>query len=393
MEDDFGFQPDDGTQPEENEFGFQPDETPEKSSIFRRGIVDPLVGLAKGVAVRIPETAVGIANIPTFGMAGKLIDKAGGVTEPGGGFKQVGKVFENLLTPETREAQRKVSEAEGFWPTVKTALENPSALAQVVVESIPAMYLGAKIPMGPLGLGQTAELVSGAKVAGAAGEVARKELLRRATIRGGIGEGLVTAGQNIEQVRQDTAGGTLTPGQVALNVTSGALTGLLGVLGGKLSATLGLEDINTLFAGGRAGIVGEKELSIFKKVIHAALSGAKEGLVEELPQSVQEQIAQNLSLGKPIDEKVVEQGAIGMLAGFAQGSGAQLAGNLLSKTRPQTPVQKALETDSHAKVVEEALQRLDPDGTINPPPITPIVPPEAAGGPTGAENVIDITPA
>ena len=39
---------------------------PKPSSFLRRGVVDPLVSLAKGTLVGIPEAAVGLADIPTL---------------------------------------------------------------------------------------------------------------------------------------------------------------------------------------------------------------------------------------------------------------------------------------------------------------------------------------
>jgi predicted GNAT family acetyltransferase len=344
---------------------------PEPSSLLRRGIVDPLIGLAQGALVGIPETLVGLANIPTMGYAGKgveTITKGLGV----GGFKEANQVSTNLLTPETQQAQKEVSETKGFFPTIGAALQRPSVIAQTVAQSIPAMLTGTRLTglgMKALGYGVDAKGITAA------------ESLRRSIIGGGIGEGAVTAGQNIEQVRQQTADQLLTPGQVGVGVASGALTGVLGVMGGKLAKMLGLEDFNTLLMGGRRGIVGDAELNVFRKAINIAVAGAREGLLEELPQSMQEQIAQNISLGKPIGEDVLEQGAMGMLAGWAQGSGAQLAGKFFGKVNPETPVQKSLKTDS-LEIQGQNIINSDPDlqkmqQDIEPPPFSPVTKPDA----------------
>lgn len=281
-------------------------ETPkEESSILRRTVADPLVGLVKGAVVGIPETLVGLADIPTMGKAGKLAEegaKAVGLKT----FKEAETMFDEMLSPEARESQRKVAEAKGFIPTIKTALENPSSIVQTVTESLAPMLMGGKIAgtllkVGAKGISETAKL-------------------SRAVIAGGVGEGAVTAGQNIEQVRQETPEGDLTPGQVGLNVAAGAVTGVLGVLGGKIANRLGINDINTMMAGGT-----QQKTKILKSLFAGAI---QEGLLEELPQSMQEQIAQNLSLDKPPLEGVPEAGAMGLLAGMAQSMGATSVGKV-----------------------------------------------------------------
>ena len=199
------------------------------SNPIRRVIADPLVGLAKGAAVGIPETVVGLLDIPTMGRAGKVaetVSRGLGL----GDFKSANEMFDNLLTPETREAQQKVAEAKGFLPTIATAIQNPSSIVQTVAESIPSMVTGMRAA------GAVSKLIGKPLV-----EAGVANLPRIAKV-GGIAEGAITAGQNIEQVRQQTEEGTLTPSQVGINTLSGVLTGMIGVAGGKLAQRFGLED-------------------------------------------------------------------------------------------------------------------------------------------------------
>jgi len=341
--------------------------TPPKpsSNPVRRLVADPLVGLAKGAAVGIPETVVGLLDIPTMGHAGKVaetVSRGLGL----GDFKSANEMFDNLLTPETREAQQKVAEAKGFLPTIATAIQNPSSIVQTVAESIPAMVTGMRVAGGI------------AKLAGKPLVEAGVANLPRIAKVGGIAEGAITAGQNIEQTRQQTEEGLLTPSQVAINILSGVLTGMIGVAGGKLAQRFGLEDVDTLFTGGRSGIVGDKEKGIFKKVLMGAF---QEGVLEELPQSMQEQIAQNLALNKPIDDGIFEAGAMGMLAGFAQSTGANIAGSTMQKMKNELdPINQTIK-----KLVDETLPgELNAIGgwdngktaevvTPEPPPVTPPV--------------------
>lgn len=331
----------------------------ESSGIIRRGIGDPLIGLARGAAVGIPETAVGLLDIPTMGYAGKAVEAVGkglGI----GGFKEGREYFNKMLTPETQEAQRKVSEAEGFVDTVKTAVQNPSSIIQVVAESIPAMLTGTRL----VSAGQKA-LGYGIKETGA---LAGKELLAaeasnkaKQIVTGALGEAAVTAGQNIESVRQETEDKLLTPMQVGINVASAAVTGIIGTLGGKLANRLGVEDINTLMAG---GFGGANKKNLIKGVLYGAF---QEGALEELPQSMQEQIAQNISLGKPIDDQIFEQGAIGLLAGMVQATGAQAAGGLMQQLRARDVNQQNIDQQlsEMPPEVQEAVGGLDGNVTAN----------------------------
>jgi hypothetical protein len=310
--------------------------SPEKpSSNPIRRLADPLVGLVKDTAVGIPETVVGLLDIPTMGYAGKVaetVSRGLGL----GDFKSANEMFDNLLTPETREAQQKVAEAKGFLPTIATAIQNPSSIVQTVAESIPSMFTGLRAA------GVVSKLIGKPLV-----EAGIKNLPRIAKV-GGIAEGVITAGQNTEQTRQQTEEGTLTPSQVGINTVSGILTGILGVTGARLAKWLKIDDVDMLYTAGRNGMVGDAEKNIFKKVLKGAF---QEGVLEELPQSMQEQIAQNLALNKPIDDGVFEAGAMGMLAGFAQSTGANIAGSTMQKMKNELdPINQTIK-----KIADETL--------------------------------------
>ncbi|HOR78993.1 MAG TPA: hypothetical protein PLG04_09415, partial [Anaerolineaceae bacterium] len=292
-----------------------------ESSLFERAVKDPLVSLAKGATVGLGEAAVGLADIPTMGYAGKGVDYALKSTL-GGGLQEAGEWFDEQLTPEAREAQRKVAEAKGFIPTVQTAIENPSSIVSTIMESAPSMIGGAGL--GRAALWAVGKKVLGSKalqeaVKGLSKEVADKLIeqnIKRAITAGAVGEGLVTAGQNIEATRQQTETGTLTPGQVGINLASGALTGTISRLSGGLAKRLGITDLDTLLQGVNTGAQRAGVVAKLKGAIGSAIT---EGAFEELPQSAQEQMAQNIALGKPIFEGVPEAGAMGLLAGAGMG--------------------------------------------------------------------------
>ena len=261
------------------------DKSAEKSSFLRRAGGDTAVSALKG-AIGLPEAFVGLADIPTGGRVGKALESVG--YKPG----EAKEYLDTLYSPEQQEANRKVREAEGFTETLKAAVKNPSTIAHSVIESLPLMGGGAGLARGALRIAPKI----GAVVAGAGGE------------------GLMSAGSAAEQIRQESPTGTITAKQSAIAAGSGAGTGALGVIGGKIAQRLGIADIDTLLA---SGVKTETKKNILRRVAESALS---EGMLEELPQSAQEQAAQNIAQGKPWDEGVANAAATGMLAGITMGA-------------------------------------------------------------------------
>jgi hypothetical protein len=295
-------------------------EEPQQSSKFRRYIADPALGLSKGVVGAV-EGAVGLADIPTFGAAGKgaeMLEK--GVF--GGTTKDLQDYLQSLKTPEQIREEQLASEGKGFLGTLKSYAQHPAAIANVIEETLPSMVGGAGIARGAMKLRPGLSAVKA----------------------GALGEGAITAGQIAEQTRQQQESGLLNPEQVAISTTAGVLTGVLGNFGGRVAQKLGFNDIDTLLAGG----IGQAEK---KSVIKSAIqSGLAESTLEELPQSMQEQIAQNINLGRPWDEGVAEAGATGALAGFAMAG----VGGGYSQAVQNTRV---AERDTRLKQEEVARQR------------------------------------
>ncbi|MBJ7436845.1 MAG: hypothetical protein JHC54_14365, partial [Acinetobacter sp.] len=113
----------------------------------------------------------------------------------------------------------------------------------------------------------------------------------------------VMAGSQAEQIRQETVDGRLTADQSLAGATTGVLGGLIGFAGGRIAQKLGIGDVDTMLVNGKLGpaeiageIAGMPAKSLPRRVIEGAIS---EGFLEELPQSVSEQILQNLALDKP----------------------------------------------------------------------------------------------
>lgn len=287
-------------------------------------------------AVSVPETAVGLADIVSGGQAGKFLENEGGAI----GFrpKEAKEAIAGAKTEMARKQLQDFQEAEGLGAKFGQAYKNPSLITSTVLESLPAMGAGGVIGRG---LGLAAKGIS-------------------PVAAGALGEGAVGAGLAAEQIRQQTEDGLLTDKQAALAAATGVTTAGFGYAGGRIAKKLGLGDADTLLAGGTREVTGTKGMP--RRVIEGAIT---EGLFEELPQSVSEQILQNEALGKPLDEGVEDAVVLGLLSGGLMGAGAGLASR--GRVAP---------TD---------------DGSSAVPP-TPAGLPPPTGGPTGSNDPNRPTP-
>jgi len=114
------------------------------SNPIGRAFHDTAMSLAKGVVVGIPETVIGLADIPTMGHAGKGVDALLWKTV-GGGFQEANQFFDESLSPETQAAKEKLNQAKEFVETVKTGAENPSVVWSSIMESLPSMFGGFRV--------------------------------------------------------------------------------------------------------------------------------------------------------------------------------------------------------------------------------------------------------
>lgn len=277
---------------------------PEPSSLLRRA-GDLGLSAIKG-AIAIPETAIGLADLVTGGAAGRGAEAIGIRT------KEAKEQLDYYMSPEQQAASRRVSEAKGFLPTAGAMLSNPSTILQTAVESAPSMLAGGGIARGATALAPRL----GAVAAGA------------------LGEGVVGAGQAAEQIRQQQPEGDLSLSQVGSAVASGVGTGIFGMVGGRLAQRLGIADIDTALAQAGSMVGGTK--GVARRIVEG---GIAEGVFEELPQSIQEQIWQNVAMDRPLMEGVPKNAAQGLIAGGLFGG---VAGGAL-QGRPPAPGEPAQE--------------------------------------------------
>lgn len=304
----------------------------EQSSMPRRLLGDVAVTAAKSI-IGAGETAVGLANIATMGYAGKGLEKLGYDPET------THKALAEYYSPAQQEAFKKVGEAKGFGETVMAAVENPSTIVHSVLESLPSMAGGGAIGRG----------------------LAKAGLKASPYVLGAIGEGTVAAGATAENVRQQNEDGLLTPGQAAKAVGTGLGTGIIGVAGGRIAKKLGLGDIDEIFVTHK--LPAKTSAGVAKRIIGG---GIVEGVFEELPQSAQEQVWANAAMNKPLLEGVEESAALGMLAGMAMGSGANIftqSAELVQQNKENKEIDKVVENIKSGgdENVIAAVEKIDND--------------------------------
>jgi hypothetical protein len=87
--------------------------------------------------------------------------------------------------------------------------------------------------------------------------------------------------------------------------------------------------VDALFAG--VAVNDHARKLLVRKVLEAALA---EGVLEELPQSVSEQVLQNHALGRPLDEGVSQAAVLGTMAGGMMGGGGTFVAGVARKPSP-----------------------------------------------------------
>ena len=319
--------------------------------------LDAGITLLKG-AIGLPEAVVGLLDIPTLGYAGKLLEEAG--YKP----KEAREILDTYLSEAQQAANRKVSEAKGFLPTAKAALQNPSTILTSVGESLPQMIGGAGVARGILGVAP--------KVG--------------ATVAGALGEGILGGGSAAEQMRQE-AKDKLLSGKQALSAIGSAIgTTAFGIAGGRLANKLGLDDVDTLLAGGasqaaKAAAAGQAPQTFGKSVRDFALkstaSGISESVFEELPQSAQEQMWMNYANDRPLVEGVGEAAAMGALAGFGMGAVGGGIGSLRKSGPPQSGLESLLAENKQILGVSPGGAPQAGPVSGGPAPITPATAPSS----------------
>ena len=277
---------------------------------------DTGIDVSKGV-VGLGEAYIGLLDLTSGGAAGRVLGDLGYDPE------RTKKFLTGFQSLTRQEAGRSVQEAEGFINTLSALGVNPTALVGTVAESLPGTVLSGAVGGRFVRFlaGKAATEATSLGLTGAAAEKfiadrIKEQSFKIAAVASGA-EGFQSAGAIAEAARQ---GGREWSDYILPSLGAGFGTAAIGAVGGKIGAKMGVGDIETSIATRSAGIKGvtPTEGPAFTRILKEA---AKEGVFEEMPQSAQEQVFQNLALGRPWDEGVDKSAAMGLVAGLAMGGG------------------------------------------------------------------------
>lgn len=315
--------------------------------------------LASGVNMAAEDLTELVGRIPVLGKGiTAAVDRADRFITGKGTqeiFEDTQKSLDGNFTPEMRAARQKQFVLENddgyaFGP----AWSDPRTYMSGLLESVPEMVL----TMGPAG-----RLAKGAYTGAIAKGLSRAEAAKRAatvaTVAGGVAEGLLGGAQSGREVRREVMempretleksealqdmmrdGLSFEDARAALAedastqafIVSGTLTGMFGGFGDRALAKI---------------ITGPAQ----GRIKSAALGALSEGLLEEMPQSVGQQVSQNLAVRdadptRPAGQGAVNAGVTGAVIGGMMGGGlgavAPRAGGVDEQTgAPPAPTPEA----------------------------------------------------
>jgi hypothetical protein len=292
------------------------------------GIISDLGKSLKAGVQRLPGMAAGLADLPIAAVTGaRPFTKAADALGEATGFQPGKWADETKFSAGYEKGKQAVDEAwkDGSAGDIALAyLKNPGYTANQVAESLPGMVAGGLAGRALMGAGQVAGV---AAKAGGVGPAAPGLLARTvgeklaAPVAAGIGEGAVTAGQQMAQYQgEDQQKNALA------SLGAGLGTTVLGTGMGRAANKLGLETAETaIINAGRKGAAraaDEVPLSAQRRILGGMVS---EAVLQELPQSAQEQMWQNYADGKPLMEGVARAATEGAIAGGVMGAGANVS--------------------------------------------------------------------
>ena len=230
------------------------------------------------------------------------------------------------LTWETKEEYFK-----GLWELTQYIAASSHLTIDAIAQSIPLMWAGGKV--GGVPLAGYRQLLTASRAAGQALRLPAPRIVSQiaqrgakvgvgtagAAARGAAGEGFISGGLGAQDYVRET--GTITPYQAFLAISSGTLTGTISAGSNWITRNKKLFDPETLLAGGKASTVLNRARR--RDLVQSFIGSAfKEGFLEELPQSLQEQMLANHGMGRPLWEGVDEAAVMGTIVGMWFGAGA-----------------------------------------------------------------------
>lgn len=320
---------------------YTPKTPPATAAGVMRTAGDIGIKLAQG-GVDLGASVVGLGSLATGGLVGQ------GMRAIGYDPQRTKEALGDYLSESQQAAEAKVAQADGFVDTIATSLENPRAIMGAIAQSTPGMLAGmgvagaaargiatraaltttegAAASARQLAAGKSAMEASRAALATPGGQAAAKRAVDAAGTRllalSAATEGAQTAGHIADEAQ---AAGRAYSDYAVPALSAGALTGVIGYGAGRLmgdSATrIATGAPSTAVEGGLARRMGKEFVS--------------EGILEEMPQSAQEQYFSNIAQGEEDRLKGVANAAgAGLVTGGIMGAGM---GALQGQAQPVAP--------------------------------------------------------
>lgn len=289
----------------------------ENASILEMG-KDYAIDLGSGV-VSFGESVVGIGDLLSGNLVGKGLYAAGFDPESTRNFLKSG------YSEERKSEVEELQAASGFMDTVITAVQNPGMALGIALESTPHLLGSAAVVRAAA----TTMVARAGFVVGtpeAAAFLKTPAVLSKLAKIGAVSEGAMAAGSIQEQARQEGKGYLESAPYAA---AGGAGTALIGRLASRIP---GFGDLETTVA--TAGMNGGKKFGregFIQTIKDMSKNTFQEGVLEEMPQSAQEQIFTNLALDRPWNEGVAEAAGTGLVAGAGMGAGVGLIQNTMNR--------------------------------------------------------------
>lgn len=347
-----------------------------------KGFVGDLgTDLKRGV-LQIPSIATGVVDlinpmtyITDKASAGAAATKLGELT----GFQpsKMAEEAQQEYSPQRQQVQQEIEQVAqdpnaSALDLTKAYLTRPSAIAGLVAEALPSTAFGGVLGRG---LSLASKAISPA-------------------IGVGAGEGVITAGAVMDQATQGGLAPEDARRKAAASLGAGTVTGVIGGASAKLANRLGIVDPESIFNKPAVQALTETEINTFMNAANRGIGSrigigaVKEGLLEELPQSAQEQMWQNYSERKPIMEGVTRSAVEGALAGSAMGGGFNAISKGMSSADVKTEVDRRTAIKANEiKVLQERMATEAMGGTRESRPQEAALAAQTQEDKMGRENV------
>jgi hypothetical protein len=316
-----------------------PTPAPAQAGVMRT-LGDVGIKLAQG-AVDLGQSVVGLGSLATGGLVGKAARAVGYDPEATNQF------LGQYLSPSQQAAEQAVQNSDGMVDAIVQSLTHPRSILGGAAESLPGMLggmgltaavargIGLKAALATtegalardlaLQAGKNEAQAAAAALSTMAGKRAAADAIDAASARlmaiGSASEGAQSAGQIADQAQ----GQGRSWGQYVLPaLAAGTATAGIGYGAGRL-----MGDVGTDIATGSHTVKGGLPARLAKEAF-------SEGVLEEAPQSAQEQFFTNVATGEPdLMKGVGQQAGVGGVVGAAMGAGMGMV------HRPAGPLTRA----------------------------------------------------